>query len=170
MDAETVRGWVAAAETEVSELSAELDRLQFRLADKRRQLMLLYEVLATLTNSPVGLPMEQMGINRSTRARVAADVEAILGDRGHPMRIQDIHAEFIRRAMPLPGRGTPTNIAAHLVDAKRFRRFGRGVYGLEAWNTTSHAAAPVEQADAGMEARSLSDRETPADQGQASAV
>ena len=130
MDAEIVRGWIAAAEVEVSELSSEAERVQFRLAEKRRQLMLLYEVLASLTNSPVAVSADQMGIGRSTRTRVQADAEGILLERGAPMWIQDIHAEFIRRGVPLPGRGTPTNIAAHLVDRDRFRRFGRGVYGL----------------------------------------
>jgi hypothetical protein len=114
MDVDTVRAWIAAAEAEVSTAAAGVEDLQFRLAEKRRQLMLLYEVLASLTNSPVAIPAEKMGIGSSTRARVQADTEQILREYGRPMRIQDIHAEFIRRGVPLPGRGTPTNIAAHL--------------------------------------------------------
>lgn len=170
MDLQTVRGWIAAAEAEVSELSAEAERLQFRLAEKRRQLMLLYEVLASLTNSPVAIPAEQMGIATSTRARVQADVERILRDHGRPMRLQDIHGEFIRRGVPLPGRGTPTNIGAHLVDRDRFRRFGRGVYGLVAWSRPSHATERTEEADAGAQLSDLPDRGSPADEERARAV
>lgn len=142
MEPETVRGWIAAAEAEVSELAAEADKIQYRLAEKRRGLMLLYEVLAKLTNSPVAVPTEQMGIGTSTRERVQADAERILRDHGQPLRIQDIHSEFIRRGMPLPGRGTPTNIAAHLVDENRFRRVGRGMYGLVERGRPPHATTP----------------------------
>ena len=169
MDAEIVRGWIAAAEFEVSELAAEAERVQFRLAEKRRQLMLLYEVLASLTNSPVAVSVGHMGIDRSTRARVQADAEQILRDRGQPMWIQDIHAEFIQRGVPLPGRGTPTNIAAHLVDLDRFRRFRRGVYGLAAWDKPSHSG-PSEQLDTPVKTRQLPDRQSPADKERASAV
>lgn len=68
--------------------------------------MLLCEVLASLTNSPVAISASQMGIGTSTRGRVQAAVEMILQEYGRTMRIQDIHAEFIRRGVPLPGRGT----------------------------------------------------------------
>ena len=169
MDAEIVRGWIAAAEGEVSELSAEAERLQFHLAEKRRQLMLLHEVLASLTNSPVAISVERMGIGTSTGARVQADAERILRDPGRPMRIQDINAEFIRRGAPLPGRGTPTNIAAHLADRDQFRRFGRGVYGLLAWDGPSNTTAPSEQVDTGVEGRDLPNRQSPAEKGRASA-
>jgi len=147
MDPETVRSWIAAAETELSELSAEADRVQFRLAEKRRQLMLLYEVLASLTNSPVALPADYMGTRKSTRDRVQSATERILLDHGKPMWIQGIHAEFIRRGVPLPGRGTPTNIAAHLVDLDRFRRFGRGVYGLAVWEKPPSTTGRSEEVD-----------------------
>lgn len=133
MDANEVRRWIADAEAELTQLAAEVERAQFRLADKRRQLMLLYEVLASLTHSPVAIPADKMALDRSTRTRVQADAERILRKYGKPMRIQDIHAEFIRNGLPLPGRGTPTNIAAHLVDPSRFCRFRRGVYGLAVW-------------------------------------
>lgn len=170
MDAESVRGWIAAAEVELSEMSGDAERIQFRLAQKRRQLMLLYEVLASLTNSPVAISADHMGLNRSTRARVQTDAEQILRDRGQPMWIQDIHAEFIRRGVPLPGRGTPTNIAAHLVDAGRFRRFGRGVYGLSVWEKPSCATDSAAQAHSSVQTRQLPDRPSSAGEERASAV
>ncbi len=147
MDVDNVRRWIAAAAAELSELSVEADRVQFRLADKRRQLMLLYEVLASLTSSPVAVPADHLGTGASTRTRVQSATEQILRDRGQPMRIQHIHAEFVRRGIPLPGRGTPTNIAAHLVDLDRFRRFGRGIYGLAAWDKPTRAPDALEEAD-----------------------
>jgi hypothetical protein len=129
-DAETVRGWISGAEAEVSRLTREAEQIQFRLADARRRLMLLYEVLASVTSAPVAVSPEELGIGRSTRERVQADAEAILRERGAPMRVQDIHAEFIRRGVPLPGRGLPANIIAHLAVSDRFSRHGRGIWGL----------------------------------------
>src|SRR5262249_2816596 len=83
---------------------------------------------------------EHLGLGRSVRARVQENAVTILRERGAPMRILDIHSEFARRRMPLPGRGTPTNIAAHLVASDRFSRRGRGIYGLAGWDCVSHSA------------------------------
>lgn len=139
-DPEIVRGWIAKAEAEVSDLSEQAEAIQQHLAEARRQLMLFYEMLAAITNAPVEVSAEHMGIGRAVRERVQKDAEAILCDRGSPMRIQGIHAEFIRRRMRLPGRGTPTNIAAHLVASDRFSRKGRGIYGLVDWDGPSQSA------------------------------
>jgi hypothetical protein len=144
-DAETVRGWLARAEAEVSQLTREAEEAQFRLADARRRLMLLYEVLASVTNAPVAVSSNKLGIGRSTRERVQTDAEAILRERGAPMRAQDIHSEFIRRGMPLPGRGLPANIIAHLAVSDRFSRHGRGIWGLAEWVQPSASATPITQ-------------------------
>ena len=132
-DPKTVREWIVAAEEEVSDLARQVERAQFQLAEARRRLMLLYEMLASVTNGPVGVSPDKARTTRPVREQVQSDAEAILRERGMPMRAQDLHAEFIRRGMPLPGRGTPTNIIAHIVASDRFSRRGRGVYGLTEW-------------------------------------
>lgn len=142
MDEDAVRRWIVQAEAELADLSAQAEAIQVRLAEARRQLMLLYEMLAAVTHAPVAVAPERLGPTLSTRERVQANAEAILRDRGKPMRIQDIHAEFIRRRMPLPGRGSPTNIVAHMVASPQFSRKVRGVYGLAEWDRPSHSDQP----------------------------
>jgi len=67
------------------------------------------------------------------RERVVEGAVQILRERRTPLRIQDIHAEFLRRQLALPGSGTPANIAAHLVYRDLFTRPRRGVIGLTEW-------------------------------------
>jgi hypothetical protein len=140
VDADVVRGWIKRGEAEVRGLAEQAEVIQGQLAEARRQLMLLYEMLAAATNAPVAVSAAEMGLARSTRERVWAHTEEILRAHGRPMRVQDIHAEFVRRRFALPGRGTPTNIVAHLVASNRFSRPRRGVYSLAEWESTSHSA------------------------------
>ena len=148
-DPDIVRGWIAKAEAEVSALSDEAEKIQQRLAEARRQLMLLYEMLAAITNTPVQISPEQFAIGRSIREQVQENAETILREHGKPMHAQQIHAEFIRRGMSLPGRGTPTNIVAHLVASNRISRPGRGMYGLAEWDRPSHPAEASPSATSG---------------------
>jgi hypothetical protein len=143
-----IREWIVQAEADVLSLAEEAERAQSRLAEARRRLMLLYELLATVTNAPVATGPQQLGIDRSVRERVQADAEAILRERGQPMRVQDILACFVRRGMVLPGRGTPTNILAHLVVDNRFVRHARGVYGLSEWKSTAQPATNTGDSEA----------------------
>ena len=141
-DEEAIRSWVAQSEAEVLKLAEEADAVQQRLADARRHLALMYELLAAVTNAPVEFSSKPMGIGGSVRHRVQRNAELILRDQQAPMTVQAIHAEFVRRRMPLPGRGAPTNIAAHLVASDRFARGARGMYGLSEWNQPSTAGPP----------------------------
>lgn len=129
-DPETVRGWITKSQADVERLLVEAERVQANLTEARRRLFLLYELLASLTNSPVALPVENLADLRPVREKVRQNVFEILQEHGKAMRIQDIHREFVRRGMPLPGRGSPTNVIAHLTGDERFKRLGRGVYQL----------------------------------------
>jgi hypothetical protein len=91
---------------------------------------LLHEILAAVTNSPDAIQTDVELV--STRERVIRATERILHDARAPLRIGDIHAEFIRRGYALPGRGSPTNIVAHLGQTDRIVRLSRGVYSLPA--------------------------------------
>jgi hypothetical protein len=129
-DPETVRGWIDKAQADLERLVVEAERVQTEVTEARRRLFLLYELLASLTNSPVSLPMDNLADLRPVREQVRQNAFEVLREHSLPMRIQDIHREFVRKGMQLPGRGTPTNIIAHLSGDARFKRLGRGVYTL----------------------------------------
>src|SRR6266550_4626749 len=120
LEPDVVRTWISAAEQEVAELDSDAALLQHRLAQARKRLMLYHEILSALTKMPVAVSEQELRIGRSVRERTLADAAEILRTAGRPMRIQDIHTEFIRRGKPLPGRGTPTNIIAHLGSSTEF--------------------------------------------------
>jgi len=147
--ADQVREWIAAADREVGTLADQADEIQVRLAQARKRLVLYHEILASLVKAPVPVSDEVLRIHRSVKERTVEAAVEILREHGRPLRIQDIHAEFIRRGKPLPGRGTPTNIVAHLATAPEFERRGRGTYALAEWSNPvapaadGAAAAPV---------------------------
>lgn len=72
----------------------------------------------------------------TTAAEVKVYVEQILADAKRPMKIGEIHAEFIRRGFPIPGKGTPFNILVHIsreMKSNKNAKFvwaARGTYAL----------------------------------------
>jgi hypothetical protein len=132
-DPGTVREWIAKAEDDIEEMTTQADEIQRRLAQRRIQLGLLYELLASIDGETIPRRIDLVASEKSVRERVVEGAVQILKDQGEPMRIQDIHSEFMRRKFPLPGSGTPTNIAAHLIDRTVFTRPRRGVFGLADW-------------------------------------
>jgi hypothetical protein len=99
-DAATIREWVSKAEADVATLTAQAEDIQRRLAQSRIQLGLMYELLASLGDEAVSPRADLIGAERSVRERVVHSAVQVLQDRGAPMRIQDIHAEFLRRQLP----------------------------------------------------------------------
>ncbi len=138
-DPDQIRRWVTEAEAEVARLSDELEVAGRRLTDARRRLSLLHEALAAVSSDPsvVNTPSDPL----SVRDRVIRDTQAILTDVGRPMTIRAIHAEFIRRGYALPGRGSPTNLVAHLGVSDRISRHARGVYALPEWDSGAKSEA-----------------------------
>lgn len=135
MDVEMIREWIRVGEADLQRLNAEAERINVQVAQQRQQLTLMYELLATLTNETPDRSLLETGAGQPVRERTVQAALDILREHGKPLRIQDLHAEFIRRGVPLPGSGTPTNIASHLVDRTIFTRPGRGVFGLVEWGT-----------------------------------
>jgi hypothetical protein len=133
LEPDQVREWIAATEAQLAELDAEGDRIQSRLAEARKRLMNFHELLAAITKAPVKVSDQELRIGRSVRERTIVAAVDILHQYNRPLSIQELHAAFIRLGKPLPGRGTPTNIVAHLGTSSLFVRRGRGVYALAEW-------------------------------------
>jgi hypothetical protein len=147
-DPDQVRRWVSEAEAEVAQLIDESETVMRRLSEARRRLSLLHEILAAVSKDPTAAKTAIEPI--STRERVIRDTLRILGDAGKPMAIGAIHAEFIRRGYALPGRGSPTNLVAHLGKTDRVARLARGVYGTPERPKTEPDAVD-DRADAAQE-------------------
>jgi hypothetical protein len=146
-DPNQIRRWVTEAEAEVAQLAGEADRVGRRLTEARRRLGLLHEALAAVSKDPAVLATTIEPV--SVRSRVIRDTREILERAGHPLSISAIHAEFIRRGKVLPGRGSPTNLVAHLGATTDIERLARGVYGLPEWSRapdeTTNLASPREE-------------------------
>jgi hypothetical protein len=136
---EEVRTWISVTEAEVAALAVSSEEIQTRLAQARKRLVLYHEILAALTKAPVAVSDKELQVARSIRERTIQSAIEILRAHGRPLRVQDLHAEFIRRGHPLPGRGTPTNIVVHLASSPLIERRGRGVYGLSEWQESREA-------------------------------
>ncbi len=126
-----IRRWVSEAEAEVARLTDEAEGVARRLTEARRRLGLLREALAAVSKDPAAVSGTIEPI--SIRERVIRSTREILADAGRPLTIAAIHAEFIRRGNALPGRGSPTNLIAHIGATDRVARLARGVYALPEW-------------------------------------
>ncbi len=62
---------------------------------------------------------------------VRTRAEEILREKGGPLHINEIHAEFERRGLHIPGAGRPVNLIVHLRKASGITSPTRGMYGLE---------------------------------------
>jgi hypothetical protein len=145
-DPETIRRWVSEAEAEVAQLTDEAERVARQLAEARRRLGLLHEALAAVSKDPAVLKTTVEPL--SIRERVIRDTRSILEYAGHPLSISAIHAEFIRCGYPVPGRGSPTNLVAHIGATDRIARLSRGVYVLPEWRTHGLSATEPEMTPA----------------------
>src|SRR5258708_6699619 len=147
LDPEKVRQWIIEAEGQVARLDARAEEIQVALADARKRLMLYHELLAALTKAPVRVSDQELRIGRSVRERTIEAAAAILREFDRPMTIQELHGAFIRQGKPLPGRGTPTNIVAHISTSPTFVRRGRGIYSLAEWSEGDQVAEAREDPD-----------------------
>ena len=150
-DPELVRRWVSEAEAEVARLSEEVEMAGRKLTEARRRLALLHEALAAVSTDPSVINTVMNPI--SVRDRVIRDTKAILTEVGRPMPVGAIHAEFIRRGYALPGRGSPTNLVAHIGATDQISRRARGVYALPEWAAHDDLRDPKHEAQEGLAAK-----------------
>lgn len=129
IDSQAVRQWISQAEAECALRARDAEAAAYQLAESKRRLALLHELLATVASGG-GIDPNASAPELMTSERVERDVVEVLKAHGTAMRIQDIHTEFVRRRFALPGRGAPTNIVAHLTKSTRVKRVARGVYAL----------------------------------------
>ena len=141
--------WRVSLEADIEAIQGRIKALNAELQKKRQQQELLVRLIeSTVQDSspseivnqalepPVASPPQtHQAPATDTHGEINEHVFQILSEVKGPMNIKDIHAEFIRRGFPIPGKGTPFNILIHLSralkrKAGRFQRTARGTYAL----------------------------------------
>jgi hypothetical protein len=141
MDAKQINLWKTALASEIRKVSDKIDSLNADLQKKRQQLDLLDKLLISTESADNVLsvvppePRSSTNLN-PTPDQVKDHVYEILREVGRPMNIKEIHSEFVRRGLPIAGKGTPFNILIHMSrevkkgQGSRFYRTGRGTYAV----------------------------------------
>jgi hypothetical protein len=142
MDMKQIKAWKASLEADIKSLNERMGALTSDLQKKRQQLDLVAKLLdsETAANSTPRYSEKELATKSAgqnpTPDEVKERVLEILLQANRPMNIKEIHAEFLRRGLPIPGKGTPFNILVHLSrevkkgSGSRFYRTGKGTYAL----------------------------------------
>lgn len=97
---------------------------------KKLELIRQMRLLEGSSEAPVEAAPPPPTEARPTPVLVRDWVKNILTDSARPLHISEIHTEFLKRSLPIPGSGTPFNILAHVVNDRTFVRVARGTYAL----------------------------------------
>jgi hypothetical protein len=142
MDMKQIKAWKATLEAEIKSLDEKAAALNSHSQKKRQQLDLITKLLDSeiQTNSPLRHAEKEAATKSAgqnpTPNEVKDRVLEILLEANRPMNIKEIHAEFVRRGLPIPGKGTPFNILVHMSRevkkgaGSRLYRTGKGTYAL----------------------------------------
>lgn len=130
---EQLRQWEQELITQVEALRQRRSEIESEFQVSTRKLELVRQMLALDVKDPEARQQEGAADNpalRPTPPTVRDCVKRVLQDAGKPLHISEIHREFLSRAYPIPGGGTPFNILAHIVNSREFVRIARGTYAL----------------------------------------
>jgi hypothetical protein len=124
--------WEAALGREIERLQSEREHIDSELQRAMKKLDLVKQMRLLEGGSPetvmsVVVPLKD---GRATPTAVREMAHRILSESARPLHISEIHEQFVARGYKIPGRGTPFNILAHLVNDKLFVRVARGTYAL----------------------------------------
>jgi hypothetical protein len=140
VDEALVRSWLSEVQERIRGRRLEIVRLQGEIAaDSARE-----SALRTLLSagSPTSDSGEVLELGGSSGEQTPYDgqlhpVEAaaleVLREHGEPIHVSEIRAELLRRAIPIPGKGTDANVIVYLSRNPRVCRGGRGLYALKEW-------------------------------------
>lgn len=126
--------WESSLEKELHGLRERRESVDGEIQRVAKKLELIRQ-MRLLEESP-GIPTATETIapsaseTRPTPVLVRDGVKRILADSARPLHIAEIHREFLKRGLPIPGGGTPFNILAHVVNDRTFVRVARGTYAL----------------------------------------
>lgn len=130
--------WLEAVRRDLAALQ---DRLSPLLEDQRRleaRQALLKDLLSSF-EQPGARSFDDASRSWAVSVQPAGSIGAYVRDRaeeilreaGGPLHINEIHAEFGRRALHIPGAGKPVNLIVHLRKASGIVSPARGMYALE---------------------------------------
>ena len=128
----TLSEWEFALTAELAELRNKRNEIQRDFERVSRKLELIRQMRALEAPHSPAQPITpfQPSESKATPASVREMAMKILSDHSRPLHISEIHRAFLDRGYPIPGKGTPFNILAHMVNNKSFARISRGTYAL----------------------------------------
>lgn len=130
---EQVQEWLDEVEGEISAVHAQLEPLiaeQSRLQERRTILKELLASFADVTSSSESRLAAPAAASETVRERVHRQAVEIFREAGGAVHINDLHAEFVKRGLDVPGAGRPANITVHLSGWEDIVSPERGMYGL----------------------------------------
>jgi hypothetical protein len=129
---------------ELEGLRRELTELSTRLAIREGQLKNLDELLALEDGPtkeagdhpvPVATPNSPAAPNGTSGAPFLAFAADVLNSKGSPIHYKAMAEILSTKGVYVPGRDPAANLLSHMSRDSRFRRFARGTYGLQHWDS-----------------------------------
>lgn len=130
-NAEQLRTWEKKLVEELASLRQRQREIESQLQRGDRELELIRQILSLGQPENAEASLRPQGPKgKPTSISVKESVKTILQEAGRPLHISEIHREFLRRGLPIPGGGTPFNILVHIAKDQGFIRIARGTYVL----------------------------------------
>jgi HB1/ASXL restriction endonuclease-like protein with HTH domain len=130
IDPRVLADWESALTTEIGELRKKREQLDAELQRTSRKLELIRQMRSLEQPAHKPEPNAASHDSKATPFGVREAAAKILLECGKPLHISEIHRAFLDRGYAIPGKGTPFNILAHMVNDKNFARTSRGTYAL----------------------------------------
>jgi hypothetical protein len=128
----SLREGLARTRSKIGELTRELDRgeqeLRLRGADA-------CEAAGDSDASVIPL----VSARSTDGSRLSQAVVEILRQAGKPLHIQELMTRVRERQLPIPGKGEPANLIAHIRSKSGIVRPNRGMYGLKEWGIEDYS-------------------------------
>lgn len=137
--AASLREGIARTRSRIAELTKELDRGE-------QELRLISELLrlrgadagAAAGDSDASVIPLRSALS-TDGSRLSQAVVEILRQAGKPLHIQELMTRVRDRQVPIPGKGEPANLIAHIRSKGGIVRPNRGMYGLKEWGIEDYS-------------------------------
>jgi hypothetical protein len=135
----SLREGLARTRSKIGELTRELDRgeQELRLVGELLRLRGADACEAAGDSDASVIPL--VSARSTDGSRLSQAVVEILRQAGKPLHIQELMTRVRERQLPIPGKGEPANLIAHIRSKSGIVRPNRGMYGLKEWGIEDYS-------------------------------